>query len=362
MKQVKTSGHKTIVEATEISTLGPFADPACFTEPLELGDWDKTRSLEVLNRMMLIRAVEDEIGKRVQAGKIKCPCHLAIGQEAIPCGISLHLRSEDRVFGGHRSHGHYLAMGGELDRLTSEVHGKASGCSCGMGGSMHLLAAHKGFAGSVPIVAATIPIATGAGLALKMDGGCAIAVSYFGDGAAEEGVFHESLNLAASQRLPVLYVCENNLYASHMDIGLRQPSDNISRFAVANRIFALVVDGNDVTAVSAAAEALIARARRREGPVFLEAVTYRHRGHVGPDENIDVGIRRKPEDLVAWKRRDPIRRLADAMIACGYLDQGNLERIEEERRKEVQDSFRKANTAPFPENHQLHMTVFGGLK
>ena len=196
-----------------------------------------------------------------------------------------------------------------------------------MGGSMHLYAPEVGFKGSVPIVAATVPIAVGAALAAKKDGNGAVAVSYFGDGAVEEGAVHESLNLASHMKLPVLFVCENNLYASHMDIAQRQPSDRTARFADAAGINALVIDGNDITGVATAAGQLIGAARRGEGPGYLETVTYRWRGHVGPDENIDVGLRRSRSELEAWKQRDPVSRLTAAMTERGDITDTEIEHL-----------------------------------
>ncbi len=217
--------------------------------------------------MLSIRAVEERLGELVESGDVVCPVHLAIGQEAVPVAVSHHLTPADRVFGAHRSHGHYLAPGGDIYQLFAEVLGRADGCSRGMGGSMHLFAPEVGFMGSVPIVAATVPIAVGAALAAKMDDGDAVAVTYFGDGAAEEGVVHESLNLASQMNLPVIFVCKNNLYASHRDIAQRQPSDSTARFAQANGIAHAVIDGNDVAGTARTVGEMITTARqgRRAG-------------------------------------------------------------------------------------------------
>ncbi len=180
--------------------------------------------------MLQIRVVEEEIGRLVERSLARAPCHLGIGQEAVAVGVSHSLTAADRVFGAHRSHSHYLALGGSTYKLLAEVLGKADGTSKGMGGSMHLYGEEVGFMGSVPLVGATIPLAVGAAIAAKMDGRGAIGVTYFGDGATEEGVFHESMNLAAAMRLPVLFVCENNLFSSHLYITQRQPSDRIARY------------------------------------------------------------------------------------------------------------------------------------
>jgi pyruvate dehydrogenase E1 component alpha subunit len=297
----------------------------------------------------------------VEDGEIVCPVHLAIGQEAVPVGVSHHLTAADRVFGAHRSHGHYLALGGDVYRLIAETLGRADGCSGGMGGSMHLYAPEVGFMGSVPIVAATVPVAVGAALAAKKDGNGAVAVAYLGDGAVEEGVVHESLNLASHMGLPVLFVCENNLYASHLDITQRQPNDRTARFAEAAGIDALVVDGNSVTDVAAAGR-LIDAARNANSPGYLEAVTYRWRGHVGPDENIDVGVRRSRSELEAWKRRDPVSRLATAMLERGDIAGDEVERLRKSIRARVATAARRALKAPYPDADTLLGHVYAGTR
>jgi pyruvate dehydrogenase E1 component alpha subunit len=337
--------------------LGDLVDPRRYTGALDMAGCDPAVLREQLRTMLRIRIVEEHIAQLVESGEARCPCHLGIGQEAIPVGVSAHLNAGDRVFGNHRSHPHYLALGGDGYGLLAEVLGKDSGCSRGMGGSMHLVAAEQGFCGSVPIVGATIPIAVGAGLAAKLDGRGQIAVCYFGDGAAEEGVLHESLNLAAVFRLPVLFVCENNLFSSHLDIRLRQPSDRISRFADAHHVAAAVVDGNDLVAVTRVAGELIAETRQGR-PAFLEAVTYRWRGHVGPKEDVDVGLRRKAGDLAAWKRRDPVRRLAEALQAAGELSPHGFDAMQAELHRQVSAWCDQARAAPYPPSEALLERVY----
>jgi pyruvate dehydrogenase E1 component alpha subunit len=289
---------------------------------------------------------------------VRCPCHLSIGQEAVATGVASALRSTDRLFGNHRSHAHYLAAHGELYGLLAEVLGRAAGCSGGMGGSMHLQSVQHGFFGSVPIVAGTIPIAVGAGLAAKMDGSGDVAVAFFGDGACEEGVLHESLNLAAIYGLPVLFVCENNQYSSHLDIALRQPSDRLSRYAEAHRMRAEVVDGNDVTAVARVAQELVSQSRSHSVPVFLEAVTYRWRGHVGPKEDLDVGVRRSMSHLAAWKRRDPVQRLEEALLAGQLVTPARLRQVHAEVAAEVARTAARALEAPWPAQAALMDLVY----
>lgn len=342
--------------------LGFLTDPAFHTGPIDIGGCDTEALRQQLRMMLMIRLAEEKVADLVVDKQARCPCHLGIGQEAVATGISSFLRPTDRVFGAHRSHSHYLAMGGDIKMLMAEILGKASGCSKGMGGSMHLYGEDVGFWGSVPIVAGTIPLAVGAALAAKKDGNGDIAVTYFGDGASEEGSLHESLNLASSYKLPTLFVCENNLYASHLDIGYRQPSDRIARFADAHHVQVEVVDGNDVVAVANATRRLTTAIREGQGPAFLEAVTYRWRGHVGPDENIDVGVRRKEEDILAWKQRDPVLRLADAMIDSGVLGDDAFSELKDEVDAEVTEAVELALSAPYPDAESLLDHVYAPVE
>ena len=330
------------------SSLGHLADPSQPVEPLDISKESQSELLSDLATMLRIRIVEDRLGELVQSHQVKTPVHLGIGQEAVAVGISRHLRASDRVFGGHRSHSHYLALGGNLDGLIAEVLCRESGVSGGRGGSMHLIDQEVGFSGSVPLVGATIPLAVGAALAAKLDGLGDIGLAYFGDGACEEGVLHEALNLSVVLHLPMVFVVENNLYSSHLDIALRQPDDQTRRFAEAHRIRNELVDGNDIIAVAGAAQRLINAARSGAGPVFLEAVTYRWRGHVGPDPNIDVGVRRSAEEVTSWRGRDPIERVRNALLAEGYVKSADLERIELLEKERVEASILAALQADFP--------------
>lgn len=327
--------------------LGRLADPNCFHGPLDVGGVSVERLQHWLRKLMEIRCAEEKIGEEFGKAIIKCPCHLVIGQEAPAIGVADHIRRGDRVFGAHRSHAHFLALGGDLHRLLAEVLGKDTGCSRGMGGSMHLRDTEHGLYGTVPIVAATVPIATGAALAAKMDGDGAVAVSFLGDGATEEGVFHESLNFASFSKLPIVYVIENNLFASHLHIDLRQPFDSVCRFAEAHGLGWQRVDGNDLVAMHRAAGDAVAAARAGQGAQLIEAVTYRWRGHVGNREDSDVGVQRK-ENLVLWKRRDPIGRLVAGMTAAGHTTAAQVEAIRQEVRVAVEAAWQQAWADPYP--------------
>jgi pyruvate dehydrogenase E1 component alpha subunit len=227
-----------------------------------------------------------------------------------------------------------------------------------MGGSMHLWDQPNGFYGSVPIVAGTVPLAVGAGLAAKMQGTSDIAVAYFGDGAAEEGVVHESLNLASQLKIPVLFVCENNLFSSHMHISQRQPLQSVARFAIANQIRHIVVDGNNLLEVERAAESLIQSARSGHRPVFIEAVTYRQYGHVDWRDDIDVGVNRSSEDLNIWKNRDPIARLSDALISLAPAMHSVISKQQSEISRDVDAAWDLAEKDPYPIAASLTGTVY----
>lgn len=329
------------------ASLGGLADSARYHEPVSIDGEDTAVLLAGLERMILIRVVEEKIGDMVSHGVVKCPCHLAIGQEAPAVGVAAFVRKGDRVFGAHRSHGHFLALGGSPHALLAEIQGKDTGASRGMGGSMHLIDIANGLFGTVPIVGATIPIAVGAGIAAKMDGNGDMAVSFFGDGATEEGAFHESMNLAAVMKVPILFVCENNFFSSHLHIALRQPDTSVCRYAEAHRIAWARADGNDLAAIRAATKEAVEAIRAGEGPRFLELVTYRWRGHVGHREDEDVGVKRK-DDLGMWKLRDPISRLAVALESGGALDRLALQGFWKDARATVEEAWSLATEDGYP--------------
>lgn len=294
-------------------TLGGLSNPLNNNQPVDISGVQTDTLLFMLRQMVSIRSAERQIAKGREDKLIGGPVHLGVGQEAIAVGVSANLRKSDRIFSGHRSHAHLLAMGGDQRRLFSEVLGRATGHSRGMGGSMHLWDEPNGFYGAVPIVAGTVPLAVGAGLAAKLLGKDDIGVAYLGDGAVEEGVVNESLNLAQTLKAPVLFVVENNLFASHMHISERQHFESTARYADANGVAFEVVDGNDLVAVETASRRLVERARAGEGPGFLEAVTYRWYGHVDWREDIDVGIERSEQHVAAWRSKDPVGRLIAAI-------------------------------------------------
>lgn len=275
------------------------------------------QQLETLYREMLrVRRVEEAIALRYAEQEMRCPTHLCIGQEAVCAGICSELTVDDYVFSNHRAHGHYLAKGGSLPGMIAELYGKSDGCCRGIGGSMHLIDPQAGFLGAVPIVASTIPLAVGAAWAAQLKGESRVAVAFFGDGAFEEGVVHESLIFATLHRLPVIFVCENNLYSVYTRIDARQPNRPIHGVAAAHGCHIATADGNDIESVCEVARNAITRTRSGGGPAFLEFSTYRWLEHCGP--NYDDHLNYRPtEELPGWQERCPIRRLKDKLRSLG---------------------------------------------
>ena len=338
--------------------LGSLSDPQMFHEPISIQNQDTDSLIDMLSSMIMIRKTEEHLAYGKKYGMIGGPVHLGAGQEAIAVGISQHLNKTDRVFGAHRSHAHLLALNPNFYKLFAEVLGKETGFSKGMGGSMHLYDKPNGFYGSVPIVAGTVSLAVGAAMAATFQKTDDIAVAYIGDGAAEEGVVHESFNLARMQKAPILFVVENNLFASHMHISLRQPSDMISRFAIANDIPYKLIDGNDVVEVSNSARELINNIRSGKGPALIELVTYRWFGHVDWRDDIDVGVERSKDDVQNWKARDPVSRLSKSMINAEIWSEDREEELINNLDIELAKSWEKAMNDSYPSKDKTLKYVY----
>jgi pyruvate dehydrogenase E1 component alpha subunit len=310
--------------------------------------------------MLRIRLCEETLIEPILKGEVRCPVHLYSGQEAIATGVCFALSERDYVFSSHRSHGHYLAKGGSITELIAEIYGKEVGCSRGRGGSMHIIAPEIGMLGSAPIVAGTIPLALGAALASKIRKEKKVTVSFFGDGAAGEGVLYESLNFAALRRLPIILACENNFYSTHMPIRECRPENNIFEIGKPFCIQSYRIDGNDVLKVYEVSKKAVGQCRKGQGPVLIEFITYRLRGHVGPDDNIQgthTDIRSK-EEVEAWRKKDPIRRFESFLIKNRILKKEDLGRINQEVEAEVKEAHRYAKMSPYPNPDELTKYVF----
>lgn len=333
-------------------------NPQTGHKPLDISNICSDHTLKFLRNMLRIRLCERKLADARSSGLIGGPVHLGVGQEAIAVGVSTQLSSSDYVFGAHRSHSHILALGSDTRKLFAEVLGKDTGHSRGMGGSMHLWDESCGFYGSVPIVAGTVSLAVGCAMAARLSKSQSVSVAYFGDGACEEGVVHESLNLASLQKDPVLFVVENNMFASHMHWSQRQPNASTARFAKANNISYKIVDGNNVLDVATAAKELIDNSRRGGGPGFLEAFTYRWYGHVDWREDIDVGVSRSRHDVDNWKAKDPIKRLVDAMFSSEILSLDGYKEIESELSTEIEKAWELAMADPYPAQSETMNRVY----
>jgi TPP-dependent pyruvate/acetoin dehydrogenase alpha subunit len=308
--------------------------------------------------MLRIRKFEENVAELVYPLKeIVCPCHLYIGQEAVATGVCSGLKKEDWVFSTHRSHGHYIAKGGDIKALMAELYGRETGCSRGRGGSMHLSSPEQGLPGSSAIVAGTMPLAVGAALAFSMQGRGSVSIAFFGDGAAGEGVFYESLNFASLKKLPVVFICENNLYSTHLAISACLAHVQIWEKAEAFNMPGIRVDGNNVVEVFQAARRAIDDARLGKGPAFIECMTYRWRGHVGPHDDIDKGLRSK-EELDCWMGRCPIKALEEFLLAHGIIGQSEKVEIIESIKKEIEDSVTFARKSPYPDERSYLNHVF----
>ena len=298
-------------------------------------------SSRLYESMLRIRLVEESIAERYSEEKMRCPTHLSIGQEAISVGVCSNLSIEDKVLSTHRAHAHYLAKGGCLKSMLAEIYGKVTGCSKGMGGSMHLIDKSVGFMGSTAIVGNTIPVAVGLGLALKLKKEKLISCVFFGDAAIEEGVFFESINFAIIHNLPVLFICENNLYSVYSGLDVRQPKGRkIFEMVKALGIETDHGDGNKVEEVYKKTSFAKKKILEGKGPQFIEFETYRHREHCGPNYDNTLGYREEKEFL-AWKNRDPLRSFFENETD---LDSEIMSRIS----KEIEQAHEFADKSDYP--------------
>ena len=307
--------------------------------------------------MLRIRKFEERTGELVAGKEIICPCHLYIGQEAIATGVCSALHKEDYVFSTHRSHGHYIAKGGDIKTLMAELYGKITGCSKGRGGSMHITSPDIGFPGSSAIVGGTIPLAVGAALSFSLRKKDNVSVAFFGDGATNEGAFYESLNFAALKKLPVIFVCENNFYSTHMTISDCLSDTRIYKKAEMFKMPGARIDGNDVLKVFKQAKEAIEYAREGKGPSLLECLTYRWRGHVGPNIDLDKGLRTK-EELESWMAKCPIKRLETFLLKHNVLSKSETHQIEKEIEREIEKIVVFAKKGSFPKANELQKYVF----
>lgn len=313
--------------------------------------------LEMFRIMIMIRLFEEKIIKVYPKQDMKTPVHLYIGQEAIAAGVCAVLNKEDYLFTNHRSHGHCIAKGADIGRLYAEFYGRVDGYCRGKGGSMHIAIPEIGICGTSAIVGGGIPLAAGTALASKMKDDGKISAVFFGDGAVDEGVFHESLNFAALKKLPVLFICENNSYAVNSPVSARQSHDNIWGMAEKYKLAGVRVDGNDADAVHAAALIAAGQCRNNEGPTLIECRTYRWKGHVGPDCDVEKGCRPRAE-LDAWTADCPIKRLKHRLIDGKIITEETYQRIRDDIGRKIDRALEWARKSPFPDREEVFRHVY----
>jgi 2-oxoisovalerate dehydrogenase E1 component len=321
----------------------------------ETGELSKERLLSLYREMVTVRRTEEQLARSYQSGNIPGACHTYVGQEAVAVGVCAHLRPDDVVFSTHRGHGHALAKGVPPREVMAELFGRATGCSRGRGGSMHLFAPEVGLMGTTGIVGPNILQATGAGYSFKLLKGDRVSVGFFGDGAVNNGAFHEGLNLAAVWDLPVIYVCENNLYATEVPFESATRNTDVAERARCYGMPGIAVDGNDVLAVYEAAAAAVARARAGKGPTLIEGRTYRTRPHA--EGMRDAGYR-TTDEIDEWKSRDPITSLKERVLARELASTDEFDAIDAEIKAIVAEALDFATKSPFPDPSTATSFIF----
>jgi len=306
---------------------------------------DNNKMLDMYRQMLTIRFFEEKVFELYGQNLVPGTIHLYAGEEAVAVGVCANLRRDDYITSTHRGHGHCIAKGARLDKTMAEILGRKTGYCKGKGGSMHIADFSVGMLGATAVVGAGIPIATGAGLSIKLRGTDQVAVCFFGDGASNQGTFHEGINLAAVWHLPVVFVCENNLYA----MGTRQTRvmliDNIADRAAGYGIPGVAVDGNDISAVFEAARVAVERARRGEGPTLLECKTYRLKGH----SRFDPAAYRPKDEVNEWLRKDAIARFQARLLETGVITEDEIQKTVDKAKNDVEEATKFALESPFPE-------------
>ena len=307
--------------------------------------------------LVKIRKFEEKIIELYHQQEICCPVHLYIGQEAIAVGFCINLRKEDYVFSNHRNHGHLIAKGVDLKSIFAELYGKSTGCSGGKGGSMHMVSPEHSIMGTSAIVGGVIPIAVGAALASKMKKEKRVVVVFFGDGAVDEGVFYESLNFSSLKKLPIVFVCENNFYATNSPQKIRQVNPDIYKIAKFFLMPGECVDGNDVLKMYDTAKKSVDRARDGSGPSLIEARTYRWRTHVGPETDIEKGLREK-EEVARWLTKCPLKKFREYVLNSNLIKEENLGEEEKKVEKEIMAALDFALTSSYPREEELFKDIY----
>ena len=318
---------------------------------------EKEKLISFLKELLYVRLVEERVAELYPQQEMRCPVHLSIGQEATAVGVAQALQRGDLMFSNHRSHGHYLAKGGDLKKFFAELYGKVTGCARGRGGSMHLVDTSVGFMGATPVVSSSIPVAVGAAFTQSFLQQPQATVIFLGDAAVEEGVFYESVNFAKLKNLPVLFFCEHNLYSVYTHISERQPARKIIDVVRAHGLDCYTADGNDVLDVYATCLVALEKIKKSNGPAFIEAPTYRWREHCGPNFDNHIGYRTEEEFLI-WKEKCPIKRLQEKLTKEKIISEAHLTEMNGEIKKIIDEAVAFAQSSPFPEKEELNKFIY----
>ena len=313
--------------------------------------------LQMYCEMLKIRVFEERLDELFGRGILPRHSHLYIGEEAVAAGVCTQLKEDDFITSTHRGHGHVIAKGAEIKFMMAELYGKKTGYCKGKGGSMHIADMELGILGANGIAGGGLPIAVGAAMSAKWRGTDQVAVCFFGDGASNNGTFHESINLASVHKAPVVFICENNLYGISVGQNKHQAIKDISIRAKSYNLPGVTVDGNDIIEVYSAAAKAIKRARAGEGPTLVECKTYRIRGHHEGDPN-QGGRYRDKKDIEAWKKKDPLKRLSDKLISDKVLTKKKLAELEKAASAEIDEAVNYANESPFPALEEIYEDVY----
>ena len=314
--------------------------------------------IDLYKKILRIRKIEQKISEEYSKGKMRCPVHLSIGQEAPAVGICSNLNSNDQILSSHRSHAHYLAKGGNLKKMLSEIYGKKNGSAKGKGGSMHLSDLNAGIIASIPIVGSALPIATGVAWSNKIKNNKNIVVIFFGDGATEEGVFQESLDFASLHDLKILFVCENNFYSVYSPLKFRQSKKrNIINLTKSLGLDAYQEDGNDVKKIYFSSKKIISRIKSKNKSAFLYLNTYRWLEHCGPN-NDDILNYRNKNEINFWKKKCPLKNISRIIKRQKILTEKNKKKIEKSIDKEIISAFNHAEKSKFPNKSELNKDIY----
>ena len=309
-------------------------------------------------QMLRIRKVELKISELYPEEEMRCPVHLSVGQEAVAVGVCSALQKKDIALSAHRSHAHYLAKGGDLKSMLAELYGKKTGCAEGKGGSMHLIDLEAGLIAAVPIVGSTIPIAVGSAWGNMMQDKSVTTAVFFGEGATETGVFHESLGFASLHNMPMIFVCENNLYSVYSSLEVRQSNKrNNIKIAEGHGIVSLKGEGNDVSSVYGVIKESISIIKKQKGPVYVEFDTYRWLEHCGPNDDDHLRYR-KDKEVKKWKINCPIEKTKDYLLNNKLADEKEIQTVSLELDDEIEAAFEFAKTSPFLDKKHLYTSIY----